>query len=74
LKQQDDAEEPWIADHRVRRFIRPVLMRDPQVALEEAAQDLQEEAQAAVASPQGVKATAKATAKQTKTSKSKPSP
>jgi hypothetical protein len=27
----------WTADHRVRRFVRPVLMRDPQVAREEAA-------------------------------------
>jgi hypothetical protein len=27
----------WTADHSVRRFIRPVLMRDPQVALEIAA-------------------------------------
>ena len=25
----------WKADHRVRRFIRPVLMRDPQVQIEE---------------------------------------
>jgi hypothetical protein len=26
-----DDENPWRADHSVRRFIRPVLMRDPQV-------------------------------------------
>jgi len=24
----DDPEKPWFADHRVRRFVRPVLMRD----------------------------------------------
>lgn len=28
-------EAKWTVDHRVRRFIRPVLMRDPQVAIEE---------------------------------------
>lgn len=27
----------WVVDHRVRRFIRPVLMRDPQVEIEEKA-------------------------------------
>ncbi len=27
-----DAERPWQADHSVRRFVRPVLMRDPLVA------------------------------------------
>jgi hypothetical protein len=26
-----DNEQPWRADYRVRRFIRPILMRDPQV-------------------------------------------
>ena len=32
----DDQENPvWKADHRVRRFIRPMLMRDPQVQIEE---------------------------------------
>jgi len=31
----DDPEHPvWTADHRVRRFVRPVLMRDPQVEIE----------------------------------------
>jgi hypothetical protein len=33
-KYENDLEHPWHADHRVRRFIRPVLMRDPQVARE----------------------------------------
>jgi hypothetical protein len=32
-----DAAGKWKADHTVRRFIRPVLMRDPQVALDKAA-------------------------------------
>jgi hypothetical protein len=27
-------DEDWAGDHRVRRFIRPVLIRDPQVELE----------------------------------------
>jgi hypothetical protein len=35
LDKIDDKEHPWRADHRVRRFIRPVLMRDPQVAIDE---------------------------------------
>jgi hypothetical protein len=31
----NDVEHPlWMADHRVRRFVRPVLMRDPQVEIE----------------------------------------
>jgi hypothetical protein len=29
-----DAKEEWLSDHSVRRFIRPVLMRDPQVYAE----------------------------------------
>jgi hypothetical protein len=32
----DEKESKWLVDHRPRRFIRPVLMRDPKVALEEA--------------------------------------
>jgi hypothetical protein len=32
----DDPDHPaWTPDHRVRRFVRPVLMRDPQVEIEE---------------------------------------
>jgi len=32
----DDQENPvWKADHRVRRFVRPMLMRDPEVQIEE---------------------------------------
>jgi len=32
----DDPEHPvWKTDHRVRRFIRPMLMRDPQVKIED---------------------------------------
>jgi hypothetical protein len=34
LERPDPAEPDWIADHRVRRFVRPVLMRDPQVEIE----------------------------------------
>jgi len=32
-----DKDDKWIVDHRVRRFIRPVLMRDPRVEIEEEA-------------------------------------
>ena len=32
---KDGVEKPWLVDHRVRRFIRPVLIRDPQVEIEE---------------------------------------
>ena len=31
LERGSDIAKPWIADYRVRRFIRPVLMRDPRV-------------------------------------------
>jgi len=37
LDKGDDEQHPWKVDHRVRRFIRPVLMRDPQVEKEEKA-------------------------------------
>ena len=33
-KDKDKNHSEWKADHRVRRFVRPVLMRDPQVAKE----------------------------------------
>lgn len=35
LARLEDNDGTWSADHRVRRFIRPVLMRDPQVKIEE---------------------------------------
>ena len=36
LDKSGNSEHPvWTADHRVRRFVRPVLMRDPQVWIEE---------------------------------------
>lgn len=34
-KLKDPKDVPWGVDHRVRRFIRPVLMRDPQVKIED---------------------------------------
>ena len=34
LDRPDETKPDWIADHRVRRFVRPVLMRDPQVEIE----------------------------------------
>jgi hypothetical protein len=44
LNKQDDPQEPWKVDHGVRRFIRPVLMRDPEL---EKATDKPKKAQAA---------------------------
>jgi hypothetical protein len=38
-----DKDGHWVADHRVRRFVRPVLMRDPQVEKEKHAADAAEE-------------------------------
>ncbi len=35
LDKVDDVQHPWRVDHRVRRFVRPVLMRDPQVEIRE---------------------------------------
>jgi hypothetical protein len=35
LERPDPVTPDWIADHRVRRFVRPVLMRDPQVWYEQ---------------------------------------
>jgi hypothetical protein len=35
LERRDPEKPDWIADHRVRRFVRPVLMRDPQVWIEQ---------------------------------------
>jgi hypothetical protein len=35
LERPDPAQPEWTADHRVRRFVRPVLMRDPQVWIEQ---------------------------------------
>lgn len=50
-----DAEHPvWAAEHHVRRFIRPVLMRDPQVEREQAAilaHQVEQQAQAEVGAP-----------------------
>ena len=42
LDKSRDREHPvWTPDHRVRRFVRPVLMRDPQVEFEEKARQEQ---------------------------------
>lgn len=39
-KSDKDPDHPvWTTDHRVRRFVRPVLMRDPQVEVETNAQE-----------------------------------
>jgi hypothetical protein len=38
----DEKENRWTVDHRIRRFIRPVLMRDPQVEIENEARKTQQ--------------------------------
>jgi hypothetical protein len=43
----NDRVNPWKADHSVRRFVRPVLMRDPVVKEELAKKSAQAEAQVA---------------------------
>jgi len=43
-QKKGDNVPTWYADHRVRRFIRPVLIRDPVVAIEEAARRQQKAA------------------------------
>lgn len=44
-----ERDRPWRADHSVRRFIRPVLMRDPLVEQEQAAQSQPQDVQVAAA-------------------------
>jgi hypothetical protein len=67
LKYNGDSEHPaWTVDHRVRRFIRPVLMRDPRVEAEyqarQAARATAEPAPAPAASaPVATKQTARKT-------------
>jgi hypothetical protein len=39
IDETDDVERPWKPDHRVRRFVRPVLMRDPLVEAEQMQQE-----------------------------------
>jgi hypothetical protein len=57
----DDDDAEWIVDHRVRRFVRPVLMRDPQVEIEEQKRKSKYEEKA---EEQQVKQRAKAPAKE----------
>jgi hypothetical protein len=56
LRKTGDSENPtWTVDHSVRRFIRPVLMRDPQVECEENVRKnkkAEEQAQGEVPAPQ----------------------
>jgi hypothetical protein len=56
-----DKDGKWVADHRVRRFIRPVLMRDPQVAKEAGERNAAKKAEAEYQT--APEAPAKATAK-----------
>jgi hypothetical protein len=44
-RQEDESGSTWKIDHRVRRFIRPVLMRDPQVRKEAEQRDFQTQQQ-----------------------------
>jgi hypothetical protein len=39
----DTQKDEWLTDHSVRRFVRPVLMRDPQVEKEKKAKQAEEE-------------------------------
>jgi hypothetical protein len=48
-----DKDGRWIADHRVRRFIRPVLMRDPQVEIERQDREKRKKAGGAAATGAG---------------------
>jgi hypothetical protein len=50
LQRPDVAKPDWIADHSVRRFVRPVLMRDPQVEIEQKKKEEDKKA-AALAKP-----------------------
>ena len=61
---------PWTADHSVRRFVRPVLMRDPQVAIEHKAQAQQYEEEQKVKEQMQQQVKANALEKRPKTSKS----
>ena len=70
LDKTDDEAHPWMADHRVRRFIRPVLIRDPRVEIEEALRhDQQIQVQAQALTKSAVKSSAQGgTTKQAKLS------
>ena len=39
IERPDPTKPDWIADHRARRFVRPVLMRDPQTEIERKRRD-----------------------------------
>lgn len=50
----NDPQQPWSADHSVRRFVRPVLIEDPQVRIEvDAAAAVKEAAAKEVAAERG---------------------
>jgi hypothetical protein len=49
LARLENNDDIWTADHRVRRFIRPVLMRDPRVECEEGIRTGQQQLETAVA-------------------------
>jgi hypothetical protein len=69
-KVDDDGNVSWTADHSVRRFIRPVLMRDPQAFAEKAARHQSSAAiQAKYAAMQTLEKTATKQAKASKTVK-----
>lgn len=70
LERPDKAKPDWIADHRVRRFVRPVLMRDPQVEIEQKKRDEDYQAAALAKNTAAAKAAGSASSK---TQKSKTS-
>jgi hypothetical protein len=63
LERRDDTTPDWIADHRVRRFVRPVLMRDPQVWIEQERKKKEEQDAKATTPDQSTTAAATAPAR-----------
>jgi hypothetical protein len=60
LSTRENGEQGWSVDHRVRRFIRPMLMRDPQVQLENESRRNQQLQLLAKQDPEGLKSSRKA--------------
>ena len=62
LDRTGDGQHPvWTADHRARRFVRPVLMRDPQVWIEQQAREQPKQDEAATLNTQPATSTLKKT-------------
>ena len=70
LERPDKAKPDWIADHRGRRFVRPVLMRDPQVEIEHKKREEDYKAAAFAKSTAAAQTAAPASSKTTKSKSS----